>query len=76
MARRYEASPFQAFYKIRFWAALPEIPGGVRIGVIRAVKRVIVGQLLISIVLFALTFSVTEFPAYLERRVSYDTAKR
>lgn len=66
MAYRYEASPFQAFYKIHFWAALPEIPGGVGIGVIRAVKRVIVGQLPISIVLFALTFSVTEFPAYLE----------
>ncbi len=47
-----------------------------RISVIRAVKGVIVGQLLISIVLFALAFPVSEFPAYLERRVSYDTAKR
>jgi len=48
----------------------------VRIGVIRAEKRVIVGQLLTSIVLFARAFSVSESPAYLERRVSYDTAKR
>ncbi|MEM9634095.1 MAG: ABC transporter permease subunit [Pseudomonadota bacterium] len=100
MARCYGANPFQAFYKIYFWAALPEILGGVRIGVIRAVKGVIIGQLLISIVgfgalfelyannflmahfwavllvLFALAFTVSEFLAYLERRVSYYAAKR
>lgn len=100
MARSYGANPFQAFYKIYFWAALPEILGGVRIGVIRAVKGVIIGQLLISIVgfgalfelyannflmahfwavlivLFALAFSVSEFLAYLERRVSYYAASR
>jgi len=100
MARVYGANPLQAFYKIYFWAALPEILGGVRIGVIRAVKGVIIGQLLISIVgfgalfelyvnnflmahfwavlvvLFALAFSVSEFLAYLERRVSYYAAKR
>ncbi len=100
MARCYGANPFQAFYKIYFWAALPEILGGVRIGVIRAVKGVIIGQLLISIVgfgalfelyannflmahfwavlivLFALAFSISEFLAYLERRVSYYAASR
>ena len=79
---------------------LPEILGGVRIGVIRAVKGVIIGQLLISIVgfgalfelyattflmhhfwavlivLFALAFSISEFLAFLERKVAYYAAKR
>lgn len=100
MAHSFGASPTDAFFKIYFWAALPEILGGVRIGVIRAVKGVIIGQLLISIVgfgalfelysanflmghfwavlivLFALAFSISEFLAYLERRVSYYAAKR
>jgi NitT/TauT family transport system permease protein len=100
MARSFGASPMDAFFKIYFWAALPEILGGVRIGVIRAVKGVIIGQLLISIVgfgalfelysanflmshfwavlivLFALAFSISEFLAYLERRVAYYAAKR
>ena len=100
MARCFGASPMDAFTKIYFWAALPEILGGVRIGVIRAVKGVIIGQLLISIVgfgalfelyssnflmghfwavlivLFGLAFTISEFLAYLERRVSYYAAKR
>lgn len=100
MAHSFGASPWHAFTKIYFWAALPEILGGVRIGVIRAVKGVIIGQLLISIVgfgalfelystnflmshfwavllvLFALAFTISEFLAYLERRVSYYAAKR
>jgi NitT/TauT family transport system permease protein len=58
MARCYGANPLQAFYKIYFWAALPEILGGVRIGVIRAVKGVIIGQLLISIVGFGALFEL------------------
>ncbi|MDH3263367.1 MAG: ABC transporter permease subunit [Paracoccaceae bacterium] len=100
MARCFGASPLDAFFKIYFWAALPEILGGVRIGVIRAVKGVIIGQLLISIVgfgalfelysanflmahfwavlivLFALAFTISEFLAWLERKVSYYAAKR
>ena len=100
MAHCFGASPMDAFTKIYFWAALPEILGGVRIGVIRAVKGVIIGQLLISIVgfgalfelysanflmghfwavlivLFALAFTISEFLAYLERRVGYYAAKR
>ena len=52
MANSFGASPIDAFVKIYFWAALPEILGGVRIGFIRAVKGVIIGQLLISIVGF------------------------
>jgi NitT/TauT family transport system permease protein len=100
MAHSFGASPWNAFTKIYFWAALPEILGGVRIGIIRAVKGVIIGQLLISIVgfgalfelysanflmahfwavlivLFALAFTISEFLAHLERRVSYYADKR
>ena len=41
-----------------FLGGLPEILGGVRIGVIRAVKGVIIGQLLISIVGFGALFEL------------------
>ncbi len=58
MARSFGASPLDAFFKVYFWAALPEILGGVRIGVIRAVKGVIIGQLLISIVGFGALFEL------------------
>lgn len=58
MARSFGASKWEAFTKIYFWAALPEIIGGVRIGVIRAVKGVIIGQLLISIVGFGALFEL------------------
>ncbi|MBX2886466.1 MAG: ABC transporter permease subunit [Granulosicoccus sp.] len=58
MASSFGASPWDAFSKIYFWAALPEILGGVRIGVIRAVKGVIIGQLLISIVGFGALFEL------------------
>ena len=58
MARSFGATPLDAFTKIYFWAALPEILGGVRIGVIRAVKGVIIGQLLISVVGFGALFEL------------------
>jgi NitT/TauT family transport system permease protein len=58
MARSFGASPLDAFFKIYVWAALPEILGGVRIGIIRAVKGVIIGQLLISIVGFGALFEL------------------
>jgi NitT/TauT family transport system permease protein len=58
MAHSFGASPLDAFIKVYFWAALPEILGGVRIGVIRAVKGVIIGQLLISIVGFGALFEL------------------
>jgi NitT/TauT family transport system permease protein len=100
MAHSFGATPLDAFFKVYFWAALPEILGGVRIGVIRAVKGVIIGQLLVSIVgfgalfevyasnflmaqfwavlivLFGLAFTISEFLAYLERKVSYYAASR
>jgi NitT/TauT family transport system permease protein len=58
MAHSFGASPMDAFSKVYFWAALPEILSGVRIGFIRAVKGVIIGQLLISIVGFGALFEL------------------
>jgi NitT/TauT family transport system permease protein len=58
MGRSFGASPLDAFFNIYLWAALPEILGGVRIGVIRAVKGVIIGQLLVSIVGFGALFEL------------------
>ncbi|MEZ7812875.1 MAG: NitT/TauT family transport system permease protein [Paracoccaceae bacterium] len=58
MAKSFGATPIDAFFKVYFWAALPEILGGVRIGVIRAVKGVIIGQLLVSIVGFGALFEL------------------
>ena len=58
MAHSFGASPFDAFFKFYLWAALPAIPGGVRIGIIRAVKGVIIGQILISIVGFGALFEL------------------
>jgi NitT/TauT family transport system permease protein len=58
MARSFGASPWQAFAKIYVWAALPEILAGIRLGVIRAVKGVVIGQLLVSIVGFGALFKL------------------
>ena len=58
MARSYGATPWQAFSKIYLWAALPEILAGARLGCIRAVKGVIIGQLLVSIVGFGRLFEI------------------
>ena len=58
MARSFGASGAQAFAKIYLWAALPEILAGIRLGVIRAVKGVIIGQLLVSVVGFGTLFEI------------------
>jgi NitT/TauT family transport system permease protein len=50
MARSYGASTAALYGKIIFWAALPEILAGLRVGLIRGVKGVVVGQLLVSII--------------------------
>lgn len=100
MAHSFGATPMDALLKVYFWAALPEILSGVRIGFIRAVKGVIIGQLLISIVgfgalfelysgqflmkhfwavlivLFSISFTISEFLAHLERKVAYYAAQR
>jgi NitT/TauT family transport system permease protein len=58
MARSFGASGWQAFTKIYLWAALPEILSGIRLGLIRAVKGVVIGQLLVSIVGFGRLFEL------------------
>jgi NitT/TauT family transport system permease protein len=58
MARSFGASRWQAFSRIYLWAALPEILAGVRLGMIRAVKGVVIGQLLVSVVGFGTLFEI------------------
>jgi len=58
MGQCFGASRWQAFSKIYVWAALPEILVGVRLGFIRAVKGVVIGQLLVSIVGFGRLFEL------------------
>lgn len=58
MAASFGANRWQAFSQIYIWAALPEILAGIRLGVIRAVKGVIIGQLLVSIVGFGALFKL------------------
>lgn len=50
MGHSFGASRWQLLTKVLFWAALPEILAGVRMGLIRAVKGIVIGQLLVSIV--------------------------
>ena len=50
MAQSYGASRWQAFSKVYVWAALPEILAGIRLGMVRAIKGVIIGQLIVSVV--------------------------
>jgi NitT/TauT family transport system permease protein len=50
MARSFGASRVQLYGKILVLAALPEILAGVRLGLIRGVKGVVIGQLLIAII--------------------------
>jgi NitT/TauT family transport system permease protein len=58
MAQSFGANGAQAFAKIYLWAALPEILTGVRLGLIRAVKGVVIGQLLVSVVGFGTLFEI------------------
>lgn len=57
MSQAFGASRFQRL-KIVFLAALPEILAGVRLGVIRGVKGVVIGQLLVSIIGIGELFSL------------------
>jgi len=50
MGRSYGASGFTIFTKIILLSALPEILAGIRIGLIRGVKGVVIGQILVSII--------------------------
>ena len=50
MARSFGASRRDLYAKVILWAALPEMLAGIRLGVIRGVRGVVIGQLLIAIV--------------------------
>ena len=50
MARSFGAGRIAIYGKIILWAALPEILAGIRLGLIRGVKGVVIGQLLVSII--------------------------
>jgi NitT/TauT family transport system permease protein len=50
MGQSFGATRWQLLTKVLFWAALPEILAGIRMGLIRAVKGIVIGQLLVSVV--------------------------
>lgn len=57
MARSFSASPLERT-RIVLLAALPEILAGIRLGMIRGVKGVVIGQLLVSIIGVGALFSL------------------
>jgi NitT/TauT family transport system permease protein len=68
MGRCYGASRWQLYTRIIVLAALPEILAGIRLGLIRGVKGVVIGQLLVSIIgygelfeLYSRNFLMEEF---------------
>ena len=68
MARCFGATPYQLYTKILLLSALPEILAGIRLGAIRGVKGVVIGQLLIAILgvgelfeLYSQNFLMEEF---------------
>jgi len=72
MAYFFGASRWQIFYRIYLLAALPEVLAGIRLGLIRAVKGVVIGQLLVAIMgigelfeLYSRNFLFDEFWALL-----------
>jgi NitT/TauT family transport system permease protein len=72
MGRSFGASNRMLFTKIIFFAALPELLAGIRLGLIRGLKGVIIGQLLIAVVgmgylfeLYSRNFLMPEFWALL-----------
>lgn len=56
MAKSYGATKPALYLKIILWAALPEILAGIRLGLIRGVKGVVIGQLLVAIVGYGALF--------------------
>lgn len=56
MARSYGASKPALYGKVIMLAALPEILAGIRLGLIRGVKGVVIGQLLVAIVGYGALF--------------------
>ena len=58
MTKSFQADFWQAFTKVYVWAAMPEILAGIRLGCIRSIKGVIIGQLLVSVVGFGRLFEL------------------
>ncbi|HSD35721.1 MAG TPA: ABC transporter permease subunit [Alphaproteobacteria bacterium] len=58
MGRSFGASPIALHAKVIIWAALPEILAGIRVGCIRGVKGVVIGQLLVSIIGYGALFEL------------------
>jgi NitT/TauT family transport system permease protein len=58
MSRSFGAKQPALYAKIIFWAALPEILAGIRLGFIRGVKGVVIGQLLVSIIGYGELFEI------------------
>ncbi|MDI6726137.1 MAG: ABC transporter permease subunit [Smithellaceae bacterium] len=50
MAQSFGGNRYQIYTKILILSALPEILAGIRLGVIRGVKGMVIGQLLVSII--------------------------
>lgn len=72
MGRSFGASRWMLHAKIIFFAALPELLAGIRLGIIRGLKGVIIGQLLIAVVgmgylfeLYSQNFLMSQFWALL-----------
>jgi NitT/TauT family transport system permease protein len=72
MGQSFGASKRDLYLKILFFAALPELLAGIRLGLIRGLKGVIIGQLLIAVVgmgylfeLYSRSFLMPEFWALL-----------
>ncbi|MDY0881466.1 ABC transporter permease [Dongia soli] len=68
MAKSFGGKRIDIYAKIILWAALPEILAGIRLGLIRGVKGVVIGQLLVSIIgygelfeLYSRNFLMEEF---------------
>ena len=68
MGKSLGANRYQMFTKILVLSALPEVLAGIRLGVIRGVKGVVIGQLLISIIgvgelfeFYSMNFLMEEF---------------
>lgn len=68
MGRSYGANGWTLFSKIILLSALPEILAGIRLGLIRGVKGVVIGQILVSVIgygelfeLFSRNFEMASF---------------
>ena len=66
MADSFGAKRWQLYTKILLFAALPEILAGIRMGLIRAVKGVVIGQLLVSVIAFGRLFAIYSRNFHLE----------